>query len=181
MSNIDINLIKVRDDSSAKNRKLTRLKRGALILLLSVGVISVILFLINLSSPINSIKKEQNNLLTTISESNEKAVKLSIVNERVSAVTKIRSKRPDYIGVLDLATKNLSEGVRTAGLALDESSVSITVSSPSLLSLNNFLNGVIDSSRNNSKIKSVSMESLSASDISTFYLMSVKINLNESR
>src|SRR3989344_1477039 len=118
MSNIDINLIKVRDDSSAKNRKLTRLKRGALILLLSVGVISVILFLINLYSPINSIKKEQNNLLTTISESNEKAVKLSIVNERVSAVT---------------------------------------------------------------KIKSVSMESLSASDISTFYLMSVKINLNESR
>lgn len=177
MSSIDINLAGVGPAISAKNKKLVRLRRGSLAFIVMVGALSVILFVLNLFSPLNSIKKEQDGLLASITASQEKAVKIAIVNERASSISKIYKERPDYTNVLDLAVRNISEGVTTSGLNIDESSVTITVSSSSLLSLNNFLNSLIDDASQNSQVKSVSMESLSASDISTFYLMSVKINL----
>lgn len=177
MSSIDINLASASGQTKEKTKKLKNLKIGSLALLFLVGVLSVVIFLLNLSSPINSIKVQQDAVLASITASQEKAVKIAIVNERVSSILKIYKERSDYTEILDLALSSVTGGIRMSGLNIDKSSVAITVFSTSLLSLNNFLNSIIDSANQNSKVNSVSMESLSASDASGAYTMSIKINL----
>lgn len=177
MNSADINLVNVGGIPTPKNSKAVKLKIIAVAFLIFVGAMAVILFILDFYSPLNSIKKEQDQILTSISSQNDKAAKLSIVNERAVAINKLKTERTDYLGVLDIAISNLSSGVRTAGLSVDKASVAITVSSDSLLSLNNFLNGVLDESKKNDSIKSVSMESLTATDVSNIYLMSVKFSL----
>lgn len=176
MDSTDINLIKV-ETASPKNRRAAKLRMVALIILFFVGGVAIIFFILDFSSPLNSIKSEQDAVLSSITAENQKAVKLAIVNERATAINRLKIERPDYLGVLNTAMSTLPSGVSASGLDIDESSVSITVASPSLLSLNNFLNGVLDEARKNSNIESASMESLTANDTSSAYQMSVKFNL----
>lgn len=177
MSSIDINLASASGKTKEKTKKLRNLRIGSFILLFFVGVLSVVVFLLNFLSPLNSIKAQQDAVLASITQSQDKAVKISIVNERVSSILKIYKERSDYTEVLDLVLSNVTEGIRISGLNIDKSSLSITISSISLLTLNNFLNSLVDSAKQNSQIKSVFMESLSASETSSAYFMAVKINL----
>ncbi len=177
MSSKDINLVSQTGFTPKKDKRLNGLRRVAIVLICLVGLVSIFAFILNLASPLNSIKKQQDLALASINAKQQTAVKIAIINERVSSISKIYKDRPDFTQVLNLVLSKVTSDMTTSGLNIDESSVTVTLSSPSLLPLNNFLNSLIDSAKKSDEIKSVSLDSLSVSDSSLSYLMSVKIQL----
>lgn len=175
----DINFLATGPVSHGKEKKLKQVRIIALVFILIVGLASVFTFVLNLASPIEGVRQEQNQILSQITSNQEKAAKLAIVNERVISISKIYSERPDYVQILDQVLSKKPNELRTSGLDIGESSIILSVSSSSLLPLNNFLNSVIDLSKTNDRIGSVFLDSLSASQNSSAYIMGVKIILKD--
>ena len=177
MTSVDINLLAAPVINRRKQKKLKLVRRVAIIFLFIVGGLSLLSFFLNLSSPINSIKKQQEDVISQITAQQQKAAKIQIVNGRVSVIKQIYSQRPDFSDILSLVSSKQSEDTSLKGLDIEPASVSVTFSSISLLSLNNLLNGLIDGSKKEQEIKSVFLEDLSVSSTQASYTMTVEFNL----
>lgn len=174
-SSADINLISVPKVSRDKQQRLRSVRIIAFGLLGLVGSVSVILFVINLSSPISKIKAQQNQILSQITTQQDKAAKLNVVKERVTTISNIFSTRTDYIDSLKLILSKKPDDLKLISLETNKESINMTVNSNSLLTINNFLNTVIDTGKSDKKIKSVLLDSLAVNQSLGVYALSIKI------
>ncbi|MCL5434901.1 MAG: hypothetical protein M1405_00745 [Patescibacteria group bacterium] len=177
MSN-DINLVSNKDEASLKEkRRLKQVRMIAVVSLVVTALVSVLIFIINSQTSLSSIKKDEDSTLSNISYLNKKAAKLAIVNERLKNISDILQKRKNYTNAINTLLQLMPPDVYTATLELDKNDVFLVANSNSLLSIDKFLNGIIDLSSKKQVIGSVTVESLSVNAKTGNYSISIKSKL----
>ena len=158
---IEINLINKTSEGS-KDVRLRKIKTFSFITLFIVGFLSIILFLINYRFSANYVKREQDKLIANLSEFDEIASKIFLLDQRLSDISDILSSRKKYHETADKIIEKVPDSVAITEFQIDEAGILIEVGSSSLLELNNFLNGMLTLS-NSKVINGVVLDSLTSS------------------
>ena len=167
---IDINLASKTSESS-KDALLRKTKTISFIILFAVGLLSLVLFLVNLRFSANYVKREQNKLIEDLSAYDETASRIFLLNQRLSNISSILSLRKKHHEKADKIVEKIPSSVAIEEFQIDDSGIIMEVNSSSLLELNNFLNGMLSLSK--SKVFStVVLDGLSYSD--SEFIMKIK-------
>lgn len=177
MSN-DINLISNKDAASLKAKKrLKQVRIVAIISLVIVALLSIIVFIINSQTSLAGIKKDENSTLQSISYLDKKSAKLAVINNRLGDISDILQKRKNYTSAINTLLQLMPPGVSTTALELDKNDVLLVINSNSLLSIDKFLNSIIELSSKEQVIGSVFIESLVVNNKTGIYSLSIKTTL----
>ncbi len=160
---IDINLVNKKTSESAKDLKLKKVKTISFAILIFVAISSVLLFLINLRFSVNYVKGQQNKIIDALSAYDETTSKIFILHQRVEDLSSIISERKKYHEKTDLIFKNFPTGVNIDEYNINESGITLGVSSSSLLELDTFLNYLLDLA-SSKKLTTINMSELSSAN-----------------
>lgn len=168
----NINLISRTSLEDSKTSRQKKLKNYSFILLFLVGFASLLIFLINYRFSVNYVRKQQQDLIKKISIYDETALKIILLNSRLSEISQVLSDRPKNTGLVREIVKGQTGSLVMDEFSLDASGITVKLSSRSLLSLNEFLNNLL---------KLIQSKSISSININSFsydgksYLMEVAI------
>ena len=169
---VNINLISSTDNEDPRKKRLRKLKNLSFILLFLVGFMSLMVFLINYRFSVNYVRVQQADLIKKISIYDNTALKIVLLNSRLNDISTLIDDRPKYNKIAAEIAKGLGSSINVKEIKIEDSGISISVSSPSLLSLNEFLNNILRI-REAKLIKSVNLESLSIE--SSAYVIEISI------
>lgn len=171
---IDINLVNKKTSDSVKDLKLKKIKTISFTILIIIAISSILLFLINLRFSVNYVKSQQNKIIESLSAYDETTSKIFILHQRVEDLSLIISERKKYHDKTELIFKDLSDSITINEFEIDESGVTLGVTSNSLLELDIFLNYLLDLTKTK-KLTSIRMTGLSSVDDGSY---SMKLILN---
>ena len=169
---VNINLISSTDNEDPRKKRLRKLKNFSFILLFLVGFMSLMVFLIDYRFSVNYVRSQQADLIKKISIYDNTALKIVLLNSRLNDISTLIDDRPKYNKIAAEIAKGLGSSINVKEIKIEDSGISISVSSPSLLSLNEFLNNILRI-REAKLIKSVNLESLSIE--SSAYVIEISI------
>src|SRR4051812_34028667 len=92
----EINLAVKRDTNAPRQEQIEKIKLISFVCLFVVAVISIIVFFINLRYSTSSIKKQQLQVVQSLSPYNDTVAKIYILNSRLSDIAGILKERKDY-------------------------------------------------------------------------------------
>lgn len=140
----EINLISGKKEEDQKSKHFLKILIivSVICILLTVAS-SVFVFYLKLGSPLPALKEKENTLLSQLSSSKDKIAKLEVLNDRLTNVDNIVSKRRNYNKLIDDISKNQSGNLRINSLRVGKKGVTLIVSSSSLSSINNFLDNLL--------------------------------------
>lgn len=143
MSN-DINLLHAKKKSvlSDLNTKLRILRFGALGLLSLVVLLSMALFFLVLASPLESLKEEESELLTSLSVHQEQVARHTLLTSRLRDIQVITNKRMNIQGTIQLFRAVAPEDVTIQTVEIEENIVRIQATSLSLESLQTYVSSL---------------------------------------
>src|SRR3989344_7852835 len=107
---IDINLASKTSESS-KDALLRKTKTISFIILFAVGLLSLVLFLVNLRFSANYVKREQNKLIEDLSAYDETASRIFLLNQRLSNISSILSLRKKHHEKADKIVEKIPSSV----------------------------------------------------------------------
>lgn len=171
---IDINLVSKKTSDSVKDLKLKKIKTISFTILIVVAIASILLFLINLRFSVNYVKGQQNKIIESLSAYDETTSKIFIFHQRVEDLSLIISERKKYHDKTELIFNDFPDSITIDEYKIDESGVSLGVSSNSLFELDAFLNYLLDLTKSK-KLTSIRMTGLSSVDDAGY---SMKLTLN---
>ena len=166
-----INLISEERGGGSKEERVKKLKNLSYFLLLIVGFLAILVFLLNYRFSANAIRGEQEKLLTELSSYDESAVKIYLLNRRVTDTSNIINNRKKYNKIIAEITNDLTPTIIIGEFEIENSQIKISASSTSLEGLNDFLNHMLTLS-SSQVISNVSLETLSLGG--SLYNMSIK-------
>lgn len=174
--NNEINLVSPDAIGSLGNNRIHKLKTIGTFSLLAVGFLSVFLFVLNrLLSP-QPIIDEKSKFNADINKLSAKQAKMVILSQRVNDSFNILNKREDYDAVLaSVVGKNTD--LTFASLSIEKKDISIIVTSPSLLSLNAFIDNLKDMVARKEFLKNVIVNNLSYGNSKTGYILNLSIEI----
>ncbi|MBI2621568.1 MAG: hypothetical protein HYW63_02875 [Candidatus Levybacteria bacterium] len=139
---IDINLINKASEGLKENR-LKKIRTISFSALFLVGFLSVVFFLIDYRFSANYAKKQQAEIISALSEYDETATKIFLLNQRLSDISQILSDRKKHHERAGKIIEKIPTSLAISEFQIDEAGISLEVSSSSLLDLNNFLNEIL--------------------------------------
>ncbi len=171
----NINLLLQSDKRSlGLQKKIKILNFVAAICLAGVLLTSLIIFLsIRIVNP-ESIKKEQEEVLKSISPFQDKQIKLFILNNRIENIYKILATRKDLSIITGSLLEKIPAQLSIDNLEIDGKSVIIAGQSTSLSVIGEFINNLIDMAREKDKIRSLTLNSLILDESRGVYSVSIK-------
>lgn len=169
---VNINLISSTDNEDPRKKRLRKLKNFSFILLFLVGFMSLMVFLINYRFSVNYVRGQQMDLIKKISIYDDTALKIILLNSRLNDISLLLNDRPKYNKIAAEIAKGISSSINVKEIKIEDSKISISVSSGSLLSLNEFLNNIFRV-KESKLITSVNLESLSIE--SSAYVIEISI------
>lgn len=174
----NINLLLHTDTETLKRQKrIKTLNFAAVILLISVGAMSLIIFLlIQIVNP-PSVQKEQEDILTRISQFQSKQVKLFILDNRVENIEKIMQKRKDLASITNSLLVKIPTRLSIEALEIDDKSIVMTASSTSLSAIGELISNLTDMVKKREIITSLTLNSLEFDESRNAYEVSVKSGL----
>lgn len=167
---IDINLISKRTFEDSRENRVTKLKNYSFVLLFFVGFLSLVVFLINYRFSVNYVKRQQENLIKKLSIYDNTAAKIVFLNSRLGDISTITAQRNKFNKTSSSIFEGNLTSINLKDYAIDESGISMELSSPSLNILNDFLNYLLKLTKTK-ELSSVSLESLSTQN--SEYIMKV--------
>src|ERR1035437_3388565 len=100
--NNNINLISNQNAGLEKElRRLKRFRLISIICLIAVLLMSILVFVLNLTLPLDSVKKEQSATAANISLLHKKLVTYTLITDRVKNISNILSQRGDELPQLN--------------------------------------------------------------------------------
>lgn len=170
----DINLATKKEKNTPKNKQVDLLKRASFIILFVVASLSVIVFLLNLRFSVASIKKQQKAAIQNLSTYDQTAIKIFLLNSRLSDISSILNSRVKYNDSVGKIIFSATSSMTIEDFSVSKKKLIITVLSPSLIDLNDFLNSILSYSTSK-EVSDVSLEELQVSDVG--YVMKLQMNL----
>lgn len=145
-----------------------------LVFIISAVTVSYRLFLGNQLAVLESDEKS---IITTISSLQEKKEKFLVVKERLSQISKIVGKRADVNSRIDVVVGILPPPIEVDKISGSVNEVSISVSSPSLQTLNELVEENIAElvASNNRSIKRIEMRSFRLDSETLIYSATINV------
>lgn len=176
--NESINLVKAEDkENLRRQRKIFILRIISLVFISFVGIVSIVLFILYTRISLSSIKKEQTQVTQNIVFQKDKLAKLSLLDDRLKGINKIFRDRKNYTTTLNLLLDQIPVGASAKSLNINKDGISLSITSPSLLPINKFLNNVVDLSSKKHSIREIVIESLSIDSKSGVYSLAIKAKI----
>lgn len=170
----DINLVADKESSASSKSKLKKIRSISYLVLFLVTISSVLIFILNIRYSVNSVREQQTSVLNNLSIYNESVVKLIFLNQRLADIKVIFEDKTNYQELLTSFFSTLPPSVTIESYDINEGKFNLTLSSESLLALNESLNTIL-STANDQGISDVVLSSLTNS--SSSYLMAVSMTL----
>ncbi len=139
----DINLAIGQTKGSSKKQRIQLVKIVSYTVLIIVAISSLITFFINLQLSLNSINKQQTQILQSLASNDATAVKLYLLKSRLDDVSAIINNRKKFNDQAKTILSLVPENVTVTSIHIDDNGISVGVDSKSLLDLNNFLNNCL--------------------------------------
>src|ERR1035437_10251295 len=159
--NNNINLIS--NQNVQLEKELRRLKRFTLIsmiCLIVVSVVSISVFVLNLTLPLESVKKEQSATVANISHLHKNLVTYTLITDRVKNISNILSQRGNELPQLNAILGKVPKDLSVEGLEIQKGKASISVSGTSLISINKFIDDMVSLGAQGKVIKDIIIQGL---------------------
>lgn len=157
-------------------RKLQPMRLAMVGILFFVSVTAVILFIMVTISPLPSLQAQEQTLQSTLARSKDTIIKLALINDRTTTIQSLLAKRQTPSNAFSLVQRKLDSTMTVISLQSDSTGMMITVDSSSLLSIDSFLNGLIDYVQNKKMFSQVTLVSLTNDVSSNAYEATVQLN-----
>lgn len=176
--NNNINLISNQNVELEKElRRLKKFKLISLACLIVVSLLSIVVFILNLTLPLDSVKKEQNITAASIALLHEKLVTYNLITDRVKNISNILSQRGNYIPQTDEILAKVPADVSVEGLDIQKGKTSISVSSMSLVPMSKLIDDMVGFAAQGKVIKNLVIEGLSLDAGSGRYSLDMKADI----
>jgi len=173
-----INLVSPKNEQLDKEQTRLRVARvAAFITMALVVVVAVLVFVINLTLPINSIKQEEAATLSNISALHKKLVQYYLVEDRINHLSNIilqRKKTPD---ITDALLAVIPQELSINSMQIDVKKISLIVSGDSLIPMNKFIDDVTMLGEGKKIIQNIVVQQLSLDVKSGKYSISIQADL----
>jgi len=175
--NKDINFLATKTSEKAKKKKgLMLVKVIAIFSLIFVALLSVLVYYVNGKIYPQALRSERDSLLRRLSTLHNREAKLAIVSNRIENISELIDKRVDYSKLISKFFEKMPSGIKVDNLRLDKQTILLTISSNSLLPINEFIDGLIELGKEK-EISVLLLDSLSTSEASSAYSVSLTANL----
>lgn len=171
-----INLISSENSNVRKKRGIFILRTISIVFLSFIAFLSILLFVINNKLSTENVKASQAQVLEKISSNSSKNAKYNLLSDRLRIIKSLLTSRRDYTKTLDALLRQLPPDVNIKGLTLDKEDAVMTVSSTSLLSINEFLNNAVKN-LNNKALRDITIEGLIIDKSSGTFSLSLKASV----
>jgi hypothetical protein len=176
--NDSINLVSPKNEQLEKEQNRLRVARIlAFATMAFVVAIAILVFVVNLTLPINSIKQNEQTTLTNIAVLHKKLTQYYLVEDRANHLANIIAQRkiiPDIAG--DLLTV-IPQDLAISSMQIDAAKVSLIVSGASLLSMNKLIDDVTMLQEQKNIINNIVMQQLSLDVKSGQYSVSIQADI----
>jgi hypothetical protein len=173
MSN-SINLITPQKEGLERRQRTVKILRIISIsFLLATFLLSLILFIISSRLSISDIKKQENSASDSLGLVHNKFAKLILVKDRMDNIQIIIKQRKNYQNLINSILKVVPQDSSINSLGIEKDKITLIVSSPSLLSINKFLDDIVTFSKNKKVINNVIINSLTVDQGLGRYILSV--------
>lgn len=124
--------------------RVRQLRLVALISLFCVGGFSVLLFIIISTSPLPSLRNQEQRASAALSANQEKFGKYLLLRSQLGSIKSLLSTRPNLSRGIDTFLSLIPQGIQVSQVALSESAISFAVHSDSLTLLQTFFDTVAE-------------------------------------
>lgn len=174
----EINLLpKLRNEFDRSKKILKTLRILSISSLVIVVVLSLVLFFLNIRSPLPALKKEENDLISALLKIKDKIEKHVIVQDRLQNVDPILKNRKDLESVITFFTEKAPPGVSIQSFAITTESVALQVSATSVFVINQFNDELVKAAKSNSVVNKITMDNFVAQESGDPYTFSLKTQL----
>ncbi|MGA2968135.1 MAG: hypothetical protein ABSD69_03135 [Candidatus Levyibacteriota bacterium] len=157
-----INLVSPKNEQLEKEQKRLRIARmSAFAIVFIVAGIAVLVFVINLTLPLNSIKHNEDITLSNIAVLHKKLAQYYLIEDRVNNLANIIAKRQKLSDVADALLAIIPPDLSVSSMQISVQGISFSISGASLSSMNKLIDDVIVLSQQKNMIKKVVMQQLS--------------------
>lgn len=176
--NNDINLVHDKNTENFVLKARAKIFRNVAIIALSViSFLSILLFILASTSPLSSIKKNENTTLYNISFLHAKSAKLYLLNDRLKNISTILSTRKNYTETLGTLLSEVPSDASANTFEIDKDNIVLKVSSKSLIPINKFLDSFINLSSTKKIIKDIIITGLTLDKQTGTYSIFVKAKI----
>lgn len=140
-----INLLSAEQQLSAKigSQKVKILRAVTLWSLFSISAISVVLSILIALSPLPLLQQQEQNVRVSLSAYHQDMAKLLLISDRLKGSEQILTTRSRFDQILEKIQERLPDDAEISGLTLNTSEIEVTVTSPSLVAIDTFLNNMV--------------------------------------
>lgn len=158
-------------------RRIESMRLIVAVLLFFVSVTSVILFILVAISPLSELQQQEQSLRLRLSQSKSDIAKLAFVNERTTTIDGVIKKRLSLDETMALIQSKLASNAKITAMRADKDTVTLTVQSRSLQSLNDFLNGLSTFVQEKKGFSQVTMSDLTGDETTREYSVTISLVL----
>jgi competence protein ComGC len=149
----------------------------AAICLIIVSSLSVLAFVLNITLPIESVKKQQQGTLAEISLFHKKLTQYTLLSDRVKNISNIISKRENYVPQANAIFGKIPSDATIDEFNIQAGKITLGVSSTSLLSINKVIDDIVAFGAKGEIIKNVIIQGLTLSVESGRYSLSIQADV----
>lgn len=176
--NTNINLLLPIDEKSLSRKKRIKiLSIIAVLFLIGIGVTSLVIFLLIQSTGIASIKEEQSNVMSKISQFRDKQAKLNIAENRINNITEILKIRKDLLKITSAILVKKPDSLLIEDIEVDGKVIALTARSTSLFYIGEFIDNLTEMVMKKEIISSLTLDSLVFDGEINSYQISIKSDL----
>ena len=173
--NSSINLVSNNNNQLEKElRRIKAIRIIAVICLVFVALLSVLVFVVNYTLPLQAVKAQQQTELISIGVMHKKLVKYVLVNDRVKNIADLIVKRKNYASLINAILGKLPKDLSVDSLGTEDGIITLGISGNSLITMNQFIDGFITLESKDKIIKNLSIQSLSLNTSTGKYSLSVQ-------
>lgn len=170
----NINLVSIsKTEGRGRENLIRNLRIASIISVIGVGTISISLFVILQGLYPAPVIKQEQEVIKSISSFRDREGKLILVKNKVKGVEEVITKRQKYDEVLRNVSDQIPSGVAIGNLSINDTRLSLSVSSNSLLLIDETINNLYGIVLDNKIIKNFTIENISADPSSSGYSMSI--------
>ena len=147
--------------------------------MLFVAAIAVLVFVINLTLPINSIKTSEETTLSNIAALHKKLVQYYFVQDRANNLSNVIAKRNKVPDIADALLAATPDDLSISSIQIDAKQISLIMSGGSLISMNKFIDNVTMLGQQKKIIKNIVVQQLSLDVKNSKYSISIQADVNK--
>jgi hypothetical protein len=173
-----INLINKQDtESTVSEEKFRRLRIIAVVFLFGIAFFAITLSFLIALSPLPRLRQQEAVAQRTVAQYHTEIAQLFLIHDRLQSITQIIHDRPTFEKMIALIKSYLSSDMNIISYSMNAKSVSFTVSSLSLVSLNTFIEQMRKEAGSKKLIKQVALADVSTDEFRDAFFITITLTL----